>query len=415
MTEKPSGQAVTELPPTDRHAHHITIVSETFPPEINGVANTMKHLCQGLVQRGHVVTVVRPGQRWEGKGLFDCNGDGLCSRELIVSGLPLPGYKDLQFGLSRPATLKNLWQNRLPDAVYVATQGPLGIAAVSAARKLQIPVISGFHTNFHSYSRYYGVGALERLLCAYGRWFHNRTALTLVPTRKMEAVTRSMGITNAGLWARGVDCQRFTPHKRDAGLRKGWGLGENDKAVLYVGRLALEKNIRKAVACFERIKGLHANARFILVGDGPLLRQLEERHPDYIFCGTRQGDDLARHYASGDLFLFPSKTDTFGNVVLEAMASGLAVVAFDDAAAAEHIRHEENGLKAPLTEDESFINNALRLADQPSLLQRIRAQARLDALELSWHSQIEQFEQLVLNQPAQARYHGVNKQSIQTL
>jgi len=90
-------------------------------------------------------------------------------------------------------------------------------------------------------------------------------------------------------------------------------------------------------------------------------------------------------------------------------------VAFDDAAAAEHIRHEENGLKAPLTEDESFINNALRLADQPSLLQRIRAQARLDALELSWHSQIEQFEQLVLNQPAQARYHGVNKQSIQTL
>ena len=116
-----------------------------------------------------------PGQRREGNGLFDCNGDGLCSRQLIVSGLPLPGYKDLQFGLSRPATLKNLWQNRRPDAVYVATQG-LGIAAVSAARKLQIPVISGFHTNFHSYSRYYGVGALERLLCAYGRWFHNRTA-----------------------------------------------------------------------------------------------------------------------------------------------------------------------------------------------------------------------------------------------
>jgi glycosyltransferase involved in cell wall biosynthesis len=415
MTEKPSGRAVAELPSNDRRPQHITIVSETFPPEINGVANTMKHLCQGLVQRGHVVTVVRPGQRHDRKGLTQSAGTDLFSRELIVGGLPLPGYHDLQFGLSRPQRLKQLWLEQRPDAVYVATQGPLGVAAVSAARQLNVPVISGFHTNFHSYSRYYGVGILEKLLCAYGRWFHNRTSLTLVPTRKMQTVTSAMGIKNAELWSRGVDCQRFTPHKRDPALRRSWGLGDNDRAVLYVGRLALEKNIRKAVACFERIRGLHPGARFILVGDGPLRRQLEESHPDYVFCGTRSGEDLARHYASGDLFLFPSKTDTFGNVVLEAMASGLGVVAFDDAAAAEHIRQDENGLKAPLTDDESFINHALRLADQPTLLQRIRTQARLDALELSWSSQIEQFEQLVLNQPAKALYHGVNKQSIQTL
>jgi glycosyltransferase involved in cell wall biosynthesis len=170
-----------------------------------------------------------------------------------------------------------------------------------------------------------------------------------------------------------------------------------------------------AVACFERIRGLHPNARFVLVGDGPMRRSLEDRHPDYIFCGTRRGEDLARHYASGDLFLFPSKTDTFGNVVLEAMASGLGIVAFDDAAAAEHIRHDENGMKAELTDDEAFVNHALRLADQPSLLNRVRAQARLDALELNWSSQIDQFEQLVLNQTAQARYHGINKQGISLL
>lgn len=406
---------MTELPSTDRCQQHITIVSETFPPEVNGVANTMKHLCQGLVQRGHLVTVVRPGQQHHQKGLLDSTGNGLFSRELIVNGLPLPGYSDLQFGLARPATLKKFWRNKRPDCIYVATQGPLGVAAVSAARQLGIPVSSGFHTNFHSYSRYYGLGALERLLCAYGRWFHNRTALTLVPTRKMQLATRSMGITNTGLWSRGVDCQRFTPHKREEALRKIWGLGDNDKAILYVGRIAPEKNIKKAVTCFERIRGLHPNARFVLVGDGPSRRQLEDRHPDYIFCGTQRGEDLARHYASGDLFLFPSKTDTFGNVVLEAMASGLGVVAFDDAAAAEHIRHDENGLKAALTDDEAFINHALRLADQPSLLNRIRAQARLDALELSWNSQIEQFEQLVLTPPAQARHHGVNKQSIPSL
>ncbi|HEA51396.1 glycosyltransferase [Marinobacter antarcticus] len=128
-----------------------------------------------------------------------------------------------------------------------------------------------------------------------------------------------------------------------------------------------------------------------------------------MFCGIQRGGDLARHYASGDLFLFPSKTDTFGNVVLEAMASGLAVIAYDDAAASEHIRHEENGMKAPLTLNERFISGALRLANQPTLLNRIRAQARLDALKLSWHSQIEQFEQLVLNQNPKARCYGTHK------
>ena len=406
---------MTETTKANRRQQHITIVSETFPPEINGVANTLRHLCQGLMQRGHRVTVIRPRQQHERKGHFASAGEALFTREHVVTGLPLPGYADLRFGLARTNQLKKLMVADRPDALYVATQGPLGIAATSAARQTGIPVSSGFHTNFHSYSRYYGVGMLERLLCLYGRWFHNRTAITLVPTGRMQRVTRDMGITCTGLWSRGVDCQRFTPHKRDQSLRRQWGLHDNERAVLYVGRLAAEKNLRMAVACFERIRGLHPNARFVLVGDGPMRRSLEDRHPDYIFCGTRRGEDLARHYASGDLFLFPSKTDTFGNVVLEAMASGLGIVAFDDAAAAEHIRHDENGMKAELTDDEAFVNHALRLADQPSLLNRVRAQARLDALELNWSSQIDQFEQLVLNQTAQARYHGINKQGISLL
>ncbi|KAA1172042.1 glycosyltransferase family 1 protein [Marinobacter salinexigens] len=406
---------MTETNRASRRQQHITIVSETFPPEINGVANTLRHLCQGLMQRGHKVTVVRPRQRHESKGEVADAGDALFTREHVVTGLPLPGYADLRFGLSTGSALKRLWRTDRPDAIYVATQGPLGIAAVSAARKAGIPVSSGFHTNFHQYSRYYGVGILEKLLCSYGRWFHNRTAITLVPTRKMQQVTAMMGIKPTGLWSRGVDCGRFTPHKRDEELRKKWGLEGNDRAVLYVGRLASEKNLRMAVACYERIRGLHPQAKFVLVGDGPLRRQLVEKHPDYIFCGTQRGEDLARHYASGDLFLFPSKTDTFGNVVLEAMASGLAVVAYDDAAASEHLRHEENGMKAPLDDDEAFVDSALRLADQPTLLSRIRAQARLDALELSWNAQIEQFEQLVFKQNTKAKYHATNKQSISLL
>lgn len=394
---------------------HITIVSETFPPEINGVANTLRHLCLGLVQHGHEVTIVRPRQRHERKGLIPSAGNALFANEHVVASLPLPGYADLRVGIASSRQLQRLWQTNRPDAVYVATQGPLGIAAVSAARTMGLPVGSGFHTNFHQYSRYYGFGALERLLCAYGRWFHNRTDITLVPTSKMQHVTSSMGITPTGLWSRGVDCLRFTPDKRDESLRASWGLEGNDRAVLYVGRLAAEKNIRTAVACYERIRKLYPRAKFVLVGNGPMRKQLSEKHPDYIFCGAQSGNDLARHYASGDLFLFPSKTDTFGNVVLEAMASGLAVVAYNDAAAHEHIRHEENGIKAPLDQDELFISGALRLANQPSLLKRIRTQARIEALKLNWQSRIEQFEKLVLNQNPKARFHARNKQSISIL
>lgn len=405
---------MTEITQTPRRVRHITIVSETFPPEINGVANTLRHLCQGLMQQGHQVSVVRPRQRHESHRSADGAGEGLFTSEHLVPGLPLPGYPDLRFGVTRTARLAKLWRQQRPDAIYVATQGPLGVMAVNAARQLSIPVSSGFHTNFHTYSRYYGAGFLEKLLCGYGRWFHNRTAITLVPTRKMETMVSAMGVTPTGLWSRGVDCNRFAPHKRDPKLRKAWGAEPNDRVVLYVGRLASEKNLQMATACFERIRNLHPKSRFVLVGDGPLRKRLAERHPDYIFCGMQRGEDLARHYASGDLFLFPSKTDTFGNVVTEAMASGLAVVAFDDAAASEHIRHEGNGMKADLDDDDGFIDGALKLVDQPTLLSRIRAQARLDALDLNWASQVEQFEQLVLNQQHRVKYHAI-KQSIPLL
>lgn len=401
----------TGLMPSNQH---ITIVTETFDPEVNGVASTLRHLCQGLMQRGHRVTVIRPHQPHEAPGPVACAGDALFSDEHIVAGLPLPGYPDLRIGLARPGTLVRLWRAQRPDALYVATQGPLGWSAVTAARRLQLPVTSGFHTNFHRYSRYYGAGFLEQLLCAYGRWFHNRTNRTLVPTRAMQQRLADMGIIETGLWSRGVDCSRFNPARRDASLRQAWRLGPDDRAVLYVGRLASEKNLQMAVTCFERLRSLHPRARLILVGDGPLKQRLSQRHPDYIFCGTQRGDALARHYASGDIFLFPSKTDTFGNVVTEAMASGLAVVAFDDAAAREHIRHEDNGMKAHLDDNDGFIDAALKLADQPTLLNRIRDRARRDALDLHWNRLIEQFTNLIFHLPPRTRDHGI-KQGISLL
>ncbi|WP_148861899.1 glycosyltransferase family 4 protein [Marinobacter fonticola] len=391
---------------------HIAIVTETFPPEINGVANTLGKLCEGLRQRGHRLSVVRPGQR-KAVATNDA-AQNLAESVVAVPGFPIPGYADLQFGLARPRRLIKAWKKNRPDIVYVATEGPLGLVALNAARKLQIPVCSGFHTNFHSYSRHYGYGFLERMIVSYLRWFHNRTQLTLVPTRRMQNRLNGLGIRPVSVWSRGVDCDRFTPSKRDPALRKSWGVGERDLAVIYVGRLAAEKNLQLAVTAFERLRHIHPRARFILVGDGPMSKKLQERHGDYVFCGMQCGEDLARHYASADLFLFPSKTETFGNVVTEAMASGLAVVAFDDGAASEHVRSEANGIKVPLDDHGAFVDASLRLADQPSLVSHLRSQARLDALDIHWPSLIEQFENIVFNLHYRETRHAP-KQSVSIL
>lgn len=377
----------------------IAIVSETFPPEINGVANTLHYLCRELLASGHRLQIIRPLQRGEARQApFRPPATPAMEEVVVVAGLPLPGYPELRLGLPSGRRLIRLWTRQRPDAVYVATEGPLGWSAVQAARRLGIPASSGFHTNFHSYSRYYRAGFLQPLITAYLRIFHNRTDTTLVPTERMRGRLTSLGIERVRVMSRGVDCDLFDPGRRDTGLRARWGLGESDLVIQYVGRLAPEKNLALAVHCFERLRVFHPRARFMLVGDGPLRRKLQERHPDYLFCGMQRDRDLARHYASADIFLFPSRTDTFGNVVLEAMASGLAVVGFDDAAVAEHIRHEQNGMKSPLQDDEAFIDSVMKLADQPSLLRRVRHGARQTASSLHWRLVARMFSRHLLHE-----------------
>ncbi|MEQ6885832.1 glycosyltransferase family 1 protein [Salicola sp. Rm-C-2C1-2] len=383
-------------------AQQIALVTETFPPEINGVSGTLGNLCRELVQRGQQLTIIRPGQRDEPpRGHAPLFGE----RTLRVRGLPLPGYPELRFGLGARRQLRRLWRHRPPQAVYVATQGPLGWSAVSTARELGIPCLSGFHTNFHQYSSYYGAGFMEALIRRYLVTFHNRTLATLAPTTRLCHQLMHWGIANTHCWSRGVDSQLFNPQRRSQSLRAQWNTG-NGPVALYVGRLAAEKNLMQAVTTFERLRECHPSARLVLVGDGPLRQSLERAHPEFIFCGTRRGVDLARHYASADIFLFPSESDTFGNVVTEALASGLAVVAFDRAAAREHITHEINGMKAAPGDSEAFTNAALELADRHGLRRHIGERARAHAQTLDWAVLAEQFERILLNPAQEIPDHG---------
>jgi glycosyltransferase involved in cell wall biosynthesis len=365
----------------------ITLVTETYPPEINGVALTLARLADGLRGRGHEVSLVHPRRR----------GDAPAIDTTLTAGLPIPGYRGLRFGLPARGMLAAAWRARRPDVVYVATEGPLGWSAVGAAQEQDIPVVSGFHTNFDGYMKHYRAGWLRRPAGAYLRAFHNRTDATLVPSDDLRVTLAGSGFHRLHVLGRGVDCARFSPARRSPALRAAWGAGDNDLVVAYVGRVAAEKNVELAVDAYRAMQSVRSDLRFVVVGDGPARERLARAHPDLVFCGFRTGVELAAHYASADVFLFPSDTETFGTVTLEAMASGLGVVAYDYAAARQHVTHTEDGLLVPYRDARAFVANAVRLACAPALLDRMRRAARDTVLPLDWGRVVERFESVLLS------------------
>jgi glycosyltransferase involved in cell wall biosynthesis len=249
-----------------------------------------------------------------------------------------------------------------PDVLYVATETPLGIAAIRAAGKRQIQVVSGFHTNFQSYLEDYNLPGMEAVASGILRSIHNATKRTLTPSQDTAAMLTRWGIQNVGVLGRGVDMERFNPANRSEELRRSWGADEGTPVAIYVGRMAPEKNLPLAMRAFEAFRETQPQAKMVFVGDGPRLEAMKADHPRAIYAGARIGADLAAHYASGDVFLFPSSSETFGNVVLEAMASGLGVLAFDYAAPRLVIRLGKNGWLAPFGDEDGFVNQAREIA-----------------------------------------------------
>jgi glycosyltransferase involved in cell wall biosynthesis len=317
--------------------------------------------------------------------------------EILQRGFPIPGYDSLKLGLPAKRALQRLWTIRRPDIVHVVTEGPLGWSALAAAATLRIPCSTDFHTNFHSYSRHYGVGWLKKPIKAYLRKFHNKAGATLVPTASLLETLSGQGLLNLRVVARGVDTRLFHPGKRSATLRTQWGVTGQQAVAMYVGRLAPEKNLPLLATVFARIRAVHPGTRLVAVGDGPGRAALQAACPDLLFAGMRVGEDLAAHYASGDLFLFPSLTETFGNVTIEAMASGLAVVAYDYAAAHQYIEHGRNGVLAGPRNVVEFTDLAVGLAGDARRIAALGARARETAVCIDWERVHHAFESALLD------------------
>jgi len=376
---------------------HIAMVTETYPPEVNGVARTVALMAEGLCALGHSVQLARPRQHAADRAHAASGYE-----ELLRPGLPIPRYTQLKMGLPSGRALARAWRERRPDVVHIATEGPLGWSALAAARKLGLPVASDFHTNFHAYSRHYGVAWLARPVAAILRRFHNRCDCTMVPTDEMAEDLGRLGFARRRVVGRGVNARTFSPDKRRAELRARWGAGEDGLVALCVSRFAPEKNFPLVLQAYEAMRRANASVRLVLVGDGPLLKELRAANTGTVIAGRLVNGELSAHYASADVFLFPSVTETFGNVTLEAMASGLAVVAYRYAAARQHIEDGVSGLLAEPGDGAGFIAHAVSLAREPALARELGSAARVAAEPVSWERITVDFE-AVLRDTALAR------------
>jgi glycosyltransferase involved in cell wall biosynthesis len=370
----------------------IAMVTETYPPEVNGVARTVYEMVEGLRRRGHSIRLARPRQGADDLPYIDGN-----LQEWLGRGIPIPRYPQLKMGAPAKRALQEEWRQWRPDVVHIATEGPLGWSALAAARGLGLPVASDFHTNFHAYSRYYGAGFLARPVMAYLRHFHNRTGCTMVPTGELADELAQIGVRGLRVVGRGVNPDVFSPAKRSSELRARWGASDDTPVALCVSRFAPEKNFPLVIRAFEAIRAARPDTRLVLVGDGPMTEELRRRNVGYVIAGRLVNGELSAHYASADLFLFASTSETFGNVVLEAMASGLGIAAYRYAAAREHLRDWESALLAPLDNEPAFIAAAVRLAKDLDLARRLGRAARAVAEQITWERIVRDFEAVLVD------------------
>jgi glycosyltransferase involved in cell wall biosynthesis len=348
---------------------------------------TLAKLVQGLSHRNHDVQLIRPRQTKTESPLNDSSLE-----EVLMRGMPIPRYPELKLGLPSKKTLVKTWTLRRPDVVHIATEGPLGWSALQAAKVLKLPVTSDFRTNFQSYSKHYGVGWLRKPIVAYLRKFHNATACTMVPTRELMRTLSENGFVNLKVVSRGVDTKLFNISKRDKSLRSSWGATESTKVLISVGRMAPEKNLDQVLKTYEALKHTDQAFKLVMVGDGPLRSQFQQRYPDIIFPGMLSHSNLAAYYASSDLFVFPSQTETFGNVTLEALASGIPVLAFDCAAARDWVQTGINGWLVAESNPEGFAAQAVAVFNSKDALDRITQSTRQQVVHLDWDQIAEQVE-----------------------
>ena len=357
----------------------VTLVTETFAPQVNGVSRTLGQLVRYLEAVGDEVQVIHPDYGAAGAG------EGRCQ----VPSVPFPLYPEVRIPIPPFGRVFRDLDAFGPDLIHVATEGTLGWNVLRHAHRRGIPIVSSFHTNFDQYCDHYHVGWAKGAAWRYLRWFHNQTSETYVPSDVTLADLAARGFERLVLWPRGVDGNLFRPDRPGrAAVRRALGFAPDDVVIGHVSRLAAEKNAPYLADALRLVAEACPRVKFLVVGDGPERAAFERMMgPAARFVGYRSGGDLADHYASMDLFAFASVTETFGNVVLEALAAGLPVVALRAGGVGSIVEDGTTGtLVAPDQSPQALADGLVALVRDPARRQAYAEAAREYAVEQTWDS-----------------------------
>jgi glycosyltransferase involved in cell wall biosynthesis len=368
----------------------IALFTETFLPKVDGIVTRLSHTVDHLQRMGDQVLVFSPDG-----GLREYKGAKIYG----VPGFPLPLYPELKLALPRPS-LRQVLEDFQPDLIHVVNPAVLGLGGLYYAKSLDVPLVASYHTHLPKYLEHYGLGMLEGLLWELLKAGHNQANLNLCTSTAMQQELTSHGIERVEVWQKGVDTELFQPHLTSREVRSHLSQGHPDSPLLlYVGRLSAEKEIDRIKPVLEAIPG----ARLALVGDGPYRQELEKHFADTstFFVGYLTGIDLATAFASADAFVFPSRTETLGLVLLEAMAAGCPVIAANAGGIPDIVTDGVNGYLFDPDDENGAIAATQRLLDNPEARETLRQNARLEAERWGWAAatrQLQGFYQLVLSQ-----------------
>jgi phosphatidylinositol alpha 1,6-mannosyltransferase len=356
----------------------VAIFSEVYWPMVSGVGVTLERLADTLQARGHQVRVYSASYPLP---------EGAADRPEVhrSPSVPLFLYPDVQWAFPRQRDLQDDLAGFRPDVVHVATEFAMGLAGVKAAEQLGVPIIASAHTDYQKYAGRYGVQWLLRVAWIYLRWFYGHACRVLVPSRFYERVLHHRGVRHTGLWTRGVDGSQFHPSHRSEAWRARFGIGPDDLLVTYIGRLAREKDLDRLVRAWRGLESRRGNAQLVLVGRGPLEEELRRSGIAGLHVtGVLTGRALAEAYASADLFVFPSPTETFGNSLLEAMASGLPSLAVRAGGVVEFAQHDVNAWLTEPRDLNGLASGLERLLADRALRGRLAAGALATAESRRW-------------------------------
>jgi glycosyltransferase involved in cell wall biosynthesis len=367
----------------------VAIITENFLPKLDGVTHTLARLLEHLQASGHQALLLGPESGME----------QYAGAEIIgTAGLPLPFYPELKFNFFRPLFIRRLSEFD-PDIIHIADPVVLGMTGLATARFLNKPVVSSYHTNLAAYCVHFGIPLLTHPVWLYTRFIHNQCDLTFCPSPSAARMLRAQGFEHLRIWPRGVDMHLFHPARRSEALRAAWlkkrAQPENKVILLYVGRVSWEKNLRLLVQSYRGMD--HQRCHLVIVGNGPAYTELQQELADVpaTFTGYLSGKPLATAYASADVFAFPSTTETFGQVVLEAMASHLPVVGLLADGVRDLVEHEQTGLLLNpqyLSEKETvskYCALLARLVEQQQLRHKLGSAALNSASRHSWFEAME--------------------------